>query len=302
MISIIIPTYNRVDTLELVLPSYFIQKEVGEIIIVDDNSLDNYAPLIDKARKKYSIPLIYIKNQNNLGAAGSRNVGLKIAKYDMILWGEDDAFLDSKYTEILLKHVNPKGNTAICGAIHYGLLPYYTNEQMQSIIEEQIKTASNKKLFDFNFFEGCYQKNVKELCEIPFGHALLLAPRSFYDNVTYFEGYKVNGFREESDAQIQMLKNGNHIFYTSETCCYHFPGNFNKKGGQHNNLRLTYEIYKIINNAIFMKRHYNYLKKRFSLHGTVVTKSVSFAFYTIHNDFCIIFKKIKNKVETFKGE
>lgn len=297
MISIIIPTYNRVDTLELVLPSYFQQSQIGEIIIVDDNSRDDYYPLISKLKKEYSIPLIYIKNLRNLGAAGSRNVGLQAARYNMILWGEDDAFLKHNYVEVLSKYVKPDGNIAVCGSIYYGLLPYYPEKQKEAIIKKQIQDSIEKNIFHYGHFEGCYQKEELGLCEIPFGHALILVPKYFYDDVRYFEGYKVNGFREESDAQVQMLKSGKHIFYTSETCCYHFPGTFNKKGGQHNNNRLKYEVYKILNNRIFMKRHFNYLKKEFSLQGTPLTRSISFAFHTVGIDLCLIFRKINRMVK-----
>lgn len=296
MISIIIPTYNRVDTLELVLPSYLYQKDVGEIIIVDDNSQDDYSELMKKTKNMSSVPLVYIKNKQNLGAAGSRNVGLKAASFDIILWGEDDAFLKYDYTEKLLKYVGSDKDIAACGSIYYGLLPFYSGEKINSIVNQQIMNASKKSAFDFRFFEGCYQKNDENIFEVPFGHALILVPKSFYENVSYYEGYKVNGFREESDAQVQMLKNGKQIYYTGETCCYHFPGNFNKKGGQHNNLRLTYEVYKVINNAIFMKRHFGYLKDRFSLSGTAVSMSISFAMHTVNNDLSIICRKLKNKV------
>ena len=39
-ISVIIPTYNRIDKLERVLPSYLSQRHVGEVIVVDDASSD----------------------------------------------------------------------------------------------------------------------------------------------------------------------------------------------------------------------------------------------------------------------
>lgn len=292
MISVIIPTYNRQDTLELVLPSYFSQKNVGEIIIVDDHSNKDYEDIVRRFREKYETPLIYIRNEHNLGAAGSRNVGIRAASHDMILWGEDDAFLKNDYIEVLSRYTSPDKKTAVCGCIFYGLLPFFSNDQIDNIVSDQIKISEEKALFNYRYFEGCYQKKVNKICNIPFGHALILVPKAAYCSVNYFEGYAVNGFREESDAQIQMTKNGYSIYYTSETCCYHFPGNFNKKGGQHGHTRLKYEAYKIINNHIFLQRHFNFLKNTYKLTGNAAGRSFAFVVHTALNDLKILGRKI----------
>ena len=111
MISIIIPTYNRPDTLMRVLPSYFLQKEVQEIILIDDASERDYAELITFGQKeadKNNIKFIYYKNKINMGSAACRNIGLVKASGDFILWGEDDAFLREDYTSLLLKKIKNK--------------------------------------------------------------------------------------------------------------------------------------------------------------------------------------------------
>lgn len=53
MISIIIPTRNRAYTLEKVLESYYIQKNVDEIIIIDDGSNDNTEEIVNTFTKKF---------------------------------------------------------------------------------------------------------------------------------------------------------------------------------------------------------------------------------------------------------
>ena len=40
LVSVVIPSYNRGFILEKTIPSYY-QKEVGEIIIIDDASVDD---------------------------------------------------------------------------------------------------------------------------------------------------------------------------------------------------------------------------------------------------------------------
>ena len=94
-----------------VLPSYFLQKEVQEIILIDDASERDYAELITFGQKeadKNNIKFIYYKNKINMGAAACRNIGLVKASGDFILWGEDDAFLREEYTSVLLKKIKNK--------------------------------------------------------------------------------------------------------------------------------------------------------------------------------------------------
>ena len=87
LISIIIPTYNRIDLLERALNSVVNQTYKNwEIIVVDNNSTNK----IDKLIKRYSEFNIKLFKINNNGViAASRNLGIKNSKGNLI------AFLDS---------------------------------------------------------------------------------------------------------------------------------------------------------------------------------------------------------------
>jgi glycosyltransferase involved in cell wall biosynthesis len=85
--AVIVPTYNRADTIEQALSSVIEQTVApSEIIVVDDGSTD------DTVRRVMGIgsPLIRILvNDHNLGATASRNRGAKVATAEWV------AFLDS---------------------------------------------------------------------------------------------------------------------------------------------------------------------------------------------------------------
>ncbi|WP_051205632.1 glycosyltransferase family A protein [Butyrivibrio sp. FC2001] len=86
-VSIIMPTYNRANTIGRAINSVLSQSyKYFELIVVDDGSNDGTEELIMKIRDKR---IRYIKNKKNSGACYARNVGMANANYNYI------AFLDS---------------------------------------------------------------------------------------------------------------------------------------------------------------------------------------------------------------
>ena len=84
-VSVIIPTYNRVDFLPSALDSVLSQSySINEIIVVDDGSTDK---TVEKLSHKYH-SVTFLK-QRNQGVSAARNTGIREAKSPWI------AFLDS---------------------------------------------------------------------------------------------------------------------------------------------------------------------------------------------------------------
>ncbi len=99
-ISIIIPTYNRCNSLKICLKHIFnsnYPKDKFEIIVVDDGSTDNTKMVINqlikeyKTKKKFNLKYFY---QMNSGPATARNLGLKYAKGEIIAFTDDDCIVD----------------------------------------------------------------------------------------------------------------------------------------------------------------------------------------------------------------
>lgn len=264
-ISIIIPTYNRSAPLRAVLPYYTAQSEVLELILINDNSSMDYTETVAYARAlcaRSGIELVYLKNEKNLGAAACRNLGVARARGEYILWGEDDAFLRADYAEVLLSKCRAREKSIYFGSIYYGLRPDDSAETIERIQREA--WASDSPLFDYERFLVNYQKRVDTDCEVPFGHALLLVPRAAYEGVRYAEDYAVNGFREETDAQVKLTREGYHIIFTSDTECYHYPL-AGDKGGQHGAGYLRFQLYTVLNNNKFWDRYYTFFRERYGL-------------------------------------
>jgi len=84
--SIIIPTYNRADSIENTLQSCFQQTFSDfEVVVVDDGSTDNSLEILQAINDKR----LQVISQQNAGPAAARNTGMDAASGDYL------AFLDS---------------------------------------------------------------------------------------------------------------------------------------------------------------------------------------------------------------
>jgi glycosyltransferase involved in cell wall biosynthesis len=100
-ISVIIPSYNRLDTLKRAVHSVLDQDSaVDELIVVDDGSTDDSANYI-----RHNFPQIRLIQQTNQGVSAARNAGIKQAKCDWIaLLDSDDSWHHNKISTIKQHH------------------------------------------------------------------------------------------------------------------------------------------------------------------------------------------------------
>lgn len=87
LVSVIIPAYNCAGLISRAIDSALIQKVPLEVIVVNDCSEDDLDQVMETYRDNPA--LSYVKNETNLGASGSRNKGVAMAR------GEYVAFLDA---------------------------------------------------------------------------------------------------------------------------------------------------------------------------------------------------------------
>ncbi len=89
LVSIIIPTYNYAQYLQVAIESCVKQSYKNlEIIVVDDGSTDNTKEITQRFVNK----IVYVY-QKNMGVSGARNTGLELAKGDFITFLDADDYL-----------------------------------------------------------------------------------------------------------------------------------------------------------------------------------------------------------------
>jgi glycosyltransferase involved in cell wall biosynthesis len=109
LVSIIIPYYNKKDTINRSVDSVLNQTYTNwELIIIDDKS---EAPL--EVNEDWNFPqIICLKNEDNVGPGLSRQKGLDMAKGDFICFlDSDDYWLPDFLSESLDVHLN---NPSLC--------------------------------------------------------------------------------------------------------------------------------------------------------------------------------------------
>ena len=96
-ISVVIPSYNRLQTIIPAIESVCRQTSaVDEIIVVDDGSTDKTA---NEISRRY--PQVNLIQQANRGVSAARNVGIKQARFDWIaLLDSDDSWSADKIASI----------------------------------------------------------------------------------------------------------------------------------------------------------------------------------------------------------
>ena len=100
LISVIIPTYNRKNIIQKAITSVLNQSYTNfELIIIDDGSNDGTYNLL-KSLKDERIRILH--HEINKGCSYSRNLGLRNAKGDIIMYLDSDNEWDSKYIETMV--------------------------------------------------------------------------------------------------------------------------------------------------------------------------------------------------------
>lgn len=117
LISVIIPLYNAENYIAQALESVLVQthKEF-ELIVVDDGSTDSSRAICHKFATEYRNVLLCLQENSGVGIA--RNMGLREASGEFVLFLDADDFLAEDALSSLLKCQRETGADFVIGAYH----------------------------------------------------------------------------------------------------------------------------------------------------------------------------------------
>lgn len=256
-ISVIIPTKDRLAYLKRVLPSYLLQREVKEIVIVIDGSTDGTREFLNvfcKQNKKVR----YLDNGINRGVPFAKNRGIDSVKYDYTFIAEDDLELTKDFFKILSKHLQKTKGDVICARNIF--------RGDDETAEESIVRTNKLHLpyVNMHTIELKPSMNIKEDKNEPIIAAPMLAKTSIFREVKFDEIYKVNFWREETDFQLSAREKGYKLFCCPHAICFNYMIK-NDRGGVHAAAGLRSEKWVIINNWRFINKHEQFIKENFNV-------------------------------------
>ena len=140
-ISVIIPTFNRLDFIKDAIDSVLSQSYVvDEIIVVDNNSTDGTNTLIKK-----NYPQIKLIQEKKQGVSNARNTGILNAKNDWIAFLDSDdlasaaeialVYYDKTYNHGLKKRPNMNRVTVDCR----NLSPFECAQHLSEFLTNYLK-------------------------------------------------------------------------------------------------------------------------------------------------------------------
>lgn len=132
-VSLIIPIYNTEQFIERCLRSVFEQTfENVEYILINDCTPDKSIEVAERVIKQYPDRKVSIvNNQKNIGSAGVRNIGIKMAKGEYIIFIDSDDYVEPAMLEEM--YHNAKVNNA-----DIVIADYYVNYPQKQIYKKQI--------------------------------------------------------------------------------------------------------------------------------------------------------------------
>lgn len=147
-VSVIIPSYNSVDTLFSTLETLNNQLlsdaefKLLEVIVIDDGSTDDTGSKIKG--QIYKFLLKYFK-QNNIGRSAARNMGVVLASGETLIFLDSDVFLEKN---LIREHAFRSESMNSCVFVSFRENVYLDVEEVLGIISNNVKPNIKK---DFRF-------------------------------------------------------------------------------------------------------------------------------------------------------
>jgi len=211
MISVVIPTYNRYETLKRnlnLLAAQTLAMEDFEVIVIDDGSSDETPRFLAEfsQRSPYQLKVI---TQKNSGQGVARNAGIEIAEGEIILFLGDDMLTNPDFLAAHLRFhtANPEKAKAALGIVawHPEIKPtHFMRWLVTSGIQFKFSDLHKGKPVDFHRF---YTSN-------------LSLKREFLGSERFDNRFHGWGF-EDTELGYRLEKKGLQLIFHPEAVALH---------------------------------------------------------------------------------
>lgn len=158
MISVVIPTYKRAESLQDTLSGLKTQHLNGEavsfeVLVVDNNSKDKTKEVVEKMAEDFGRPLRYLF-ESVQGAAHARNCGIRQANGEIIAFLDDDVIPDSDWLSALWDCFEEEDVDLVGGKIDLLWLSEKPEWLSRKLMKPLIQSQNGEKRFRFHLGEA----------------------------------------------------------------------------------------------------------------------------------------------------
>jgi len=210
-LSVVIPTYNRSEILQQAVSAHLKQtavENVSEIIVVDDGSTDSTRDVVAMLSERSSISIRYFR-QENKGPAAARNLGIREACSELVLFTDDDII---PRPTLVAEHLDwhrrfPESSTAVLGNVTWA---------PEVRITPFMEWYGTDALFSYAHFTGRTELDYTDFytCNLSLKTAFLR------QNGTFDEEFKVAAY-EDIELGYRLKKAGMRLLYNPNALAYH---------------------------------------------------------------------------------
>lgn len=205
-ISVVIPTYNRLDTLEHVMPTLLEQDldpSQYELLVCDSNSSDGTAEYLAQLHAGH-VRVRHLAGPYT-GRAGARNAGIAAASGEIVLFNDADILASRNLLSTHLRRYRERSRIAVVGLeVQVKDLEEYAFKRDHPDARGHLHPPSRRKLSWLYFLTG--NASVRR--------ADLLQAGGFDEN---FTGYG----HEDLELGYRLQRNGVEILYEPRAVNYH---------------------------------------------------------------------------------
>jgi GT2 family glycosyltransferase len=274
-VTMVVPTRNRAHTLRLVAESFYAQDIVDEVIYVDDAGEDGTPQLIAELAGRFAgANTVLLRNLDRLGAAECRNRGAAIARNAYILFCDDDEMLEPGYARTCLSKLLSAGAGAVSGRRVY----MRNGETPQAALRRFGSGIRPGPPYRALLCEHVAGARFDGDIEVPLANAVIITPTALVREYGFDPAYaRGNGYREETDYQMNLFVSGYRILVTGEIHSIHLSPAQVRTGGQRiGRWRRLY--WTVFYTAYFYRKYWDRYRARL---GIMMPRRVAVAWFAV---------------------